>query len=92
MRRKEKTTLFEASDAVATTTNAQTMPLNQHAAEVPPAALVAFAEELGRLLARRLLADLDCRRGYSLPESLLGAVTLVLLLLLAARGLGLLPR
>ena len=92
MRRKAKTTLFKASDAVVTTTNAQTMPLNQQAAEVPPAALVGFADVLGRLLARRSRADLDRRRGYSLPELLLGAVMLALVMLLAVRGLGLIPR
>ena len=60
----------------------------------PPASacLGNFAEELGRVLARRLLAVPDMRRGYSLPELLLGAVGLALLWLLIVRGLGLFPR
>ena len=47
--------------------------------------LISVAEELGRLLARRLLADSAPRRGYSLIELAFGAVILALLLVLTAR-------
>ena len=51
-------------------------------------AVNAFAEELGRLLARRLLADTDRRKGYSLIELLWGAAVMALLVSLAARSFG----
>lgn len=91
MRPKASAITTEAS-AAATTTDAPTLQLDQRAGEASPAALVTFAEEFARLLARRLLADLDRRRGYSLPEFLLGALILALVMLLAVRGLGLVPR
>jgi hypothetical protein len=55
------------------------------------AALLDLAEELGRLLARRELAKPSNRRGYSLPELLLGAAVMALAWVLVARALGLLP-
>jgi len=56
-----------------------------------PTALLDLAEELGRLLARRELAPPNRRRGYSLPELLLGAAVVALAWVLVARALGLLP-
>jgi len=56
------------------------------------AALLDLAEELGRLLARRELARPNRRRGYSLPELLLGAAVMALAWLLVSRFLGWLPR
>ena len=50
-----------------------------------------LAEELGRLLARRELARSNGRRGYSLPQILIGASVLAVLWILVARSLGLLP-
>ncbi len=57
----------------------------------PDTALIDIAEELGRLLARRLLADPGRRRGYSLVEILLGATVMVVMWVLIARLLGWLP-
>ena len=37
-----------------------------------PEALLAFAEELGRMVARQLSADPNRRRGYALPQLLIG--------------------
>ena len=51
-------------------------------------ALISAGEELGRLLARRLLADTGPRRGYSLIELVWGATVIAALVLLAARLLG----
>lgn len=48
-----------------------------------PAALLAVAEELGRLMARRLLTSSDYRKGYSLPKSLIGLTFNAVMLLLA---------
>ena len=49
--------------------------------------LIALAEELGRLLARRVLSDRD-RRGYGLHELLLGAAMMALTWIFVARLLG----
>lgn len=55
-------------------------------------AVVSLAEELGRLLARRLLADPGRRRGYSLAEVILGAAVMALMLVVIARASGLISR
>ena len=76
---------------VAATTDPAPMRLDQQGAEPSPAALVTFAEELGRLLARRLLDVPGSRRGYSIPEILLGASVMAFIWILVAQALGLLP-
>ena len=50
--------------------------------------LVAFAEELGRLLARRELAKIGSRRAYSMAELVLGASVMATAWVLIARALG----
>ena len=46
------------------------------------AALIAFAEEFGRMLACQLLTDPNRRRGYCLPEGMAGlAIDAVMVLL-----------
>ena len=92
MRRKPRSRMTEANRIAATTTDAPAMRLNQQGAEAPPTALVTFAEELGRLLARRLLNVPGRRRGYSLPEILLGASAMAVVWILIARTLGWLVR
>ena len=62
----------------------------QPAAGAATARLVVLAEELGRLLARRELARPDHRRGYSLPEALIGATVAAFVWILIAKSLGLL--
>lgn len=56
----------------------------------PTQPLISLAEELGRLLARRLRSDGN-RRGYGLPELLLGAAVMALTLIFVARLLAWLP-
>ena len=56
--------------------------------EAATAGLVALAEELGRLLARRELALRRNRRGYSLPELIYGAFVMAVVWILIARTLG----
>ena len=73
----------------ATVAEASSSRADRHAVEAPSAPLLALAEELGRLLARRLLTD-QGRRGYSLPELLFGAVVVAIVWVLIARTLGLL--
>ena len=51
-------------------------------------ALIALAEELGRVLARRELARVDRRRGYSLVELIIGAAAMAELWILMVRLLG----
>lgn len=62
----------------------------QNSSSVVPSSdgLMAVADELGRLLARRLLADSAPRRGYSLIELAFGSAILALLIVLVARLLG----
>lgn len=55
-------------------------------------ALIALAEEFGRLLARQELARPYRRRGSSLPEVLVGAVIMALFWLLVAHLLSWSPR
>ncbi len=62
----------------------------QSAGGAAAAGLVVLAEELGRLLARRELARPDRRRGYSLPEALIGATVAAFVWILIAKSLGLL--
>ncbi len=51
------------------------------------AALVALAEELGRLPARRELAEIRSRRGYGLSQLLLGMSIMAVALILIAGAL-----
>ena len=62
--------------------------VDQPVACTTSAALVALAEELGRLLARRELSQLRNRRGYGLPELLLGASVMAVVSILIARTPG----
>ena len=50
--------------------------------------LIAFAEELGRLLARREVLMSRSRRAYALPELLFGAGVMTAVWVLIARALG----
>ena len=62
-----------------------TSPARQHGhPNVPsaPESLIAFAEEFGRMIAGQLLADPNRRRGYSLPEGLVGLAFNSIMLLL----------
>lgn len=61
--------------------------MEQPAAGAASAALMALAEELGRLLARRELADIRNRRGYTLPELLLGMSVMAVVWILIAGAL-----
>ena len=72
----------EAPASVATIASADSYSLDLGAA------LDGFAEELGRLLARRELARLSRRRGYSFVEQLFGIATAALTWLLLGRALG----
>ena len=54
----------------------------------PLAALTALADELGRLLAQRELAKVRDRRAYALPELLLGASVMAVVMALIARAVG----
>ena len=88
---KRRATIAEAKRLAVTTADAPTMQANQPPAGALPTALVTLAEELGRLVARRELVQVKSRRGYSLPELLLGASIMALLWILVARALGSLP-
>ena len=54
----------------------------------PLASLIDLAEDVGRLLARREIAERTGRRGYSLPALLVGAAILTLAWILVGRLLG----
>ena len=49
---------------------------------------MTLAEDLGRLLARRELAKVKDRRGYGLPEFLLGLSIMAIMWILISRALG----
>ncbi len=83
MGRRARATMTGANGVAVTTTGAPAMRLDQQGAEASPAALVTFAEEFGTLLARQLLAGPNRRRGYSLPEELVGLAFNAVMLLLA---------
>ena len=88
---KRRATMTEAKRVAVTTADAPTMQADQPGAGASHTALVTLAEELGRLLARRELARPDRRRGYSLPELLVGALIFILLWVLIGRFLDWLP-
>ena len=88
MKHRAGTTTTGANGVAAATKDAPAMRPDQQVAEASPAALVTFAEELGRLVARRELGNTRNRRGYGLPELLLGASVMAYLWVLVARVLG----
>ncbi len=87
MSRRVKPKIAAAISGAGQATESSKAQAGRHAVEKSPAALVDLAEELGRLLARRLLADPGSRRGYSLPETLIGATIMAMMWFLIARTL-----
>ena len=85
MTTKAGTKLSRASCGAATA--AGPPQVEQPAAGAASAALIALAEELGRLLARRELAAIRNRRGYGLPELLLGLSVMAVVWVLIAGAL-----
>ncbi len=85
MTKKAGTKLSRAGCGAATA--AGPSQVEQPAAGAASAALLALAEELGRLLARRELTAIRNRRGYTLPELLLGLSVMVVVWILIAGAL-----
>ena len=77
-----------ANRGLVSVTDASSSKADRHGVDAPLAALVALAEELGRLLARRELAKVRDRRGYELPELMLGVSVMAVVWVLIARALG----
>lgn len=87
MRRRAEKSSVRAKAHGRSGTTSSVAELENPSAPPTPEALIAFAEEFGRLLARQLLTDPSRRRGYGLPLGLVGLIVTAILSLVVAQVL-----